>query len=59
MIRSRSSPTGGLEGRSIDIAPSRPVGRLGTWDLQLDSEPFDVGDARGPTKGALGAERIP
>ena len=54
-----SALTSTLEGRFIGNTPSGPVGLIGTWDLNLDSELFGVGSERGPITGAFGAELAP
>ena len=54
-----SALTSQLEGRFIGNTPSGPVGLIGTWDLNQDSELFGVGSERGPITGAFGAELAP
>ena len=58
-IQSHSSFTGELAGRVIGDAPSRSVGLLGAWELNLNSGRFGVGDERGRIKVAFGAEQLP
>lgn len=56
---SHSDLTGELSGRFIGNTPSGPVGMLGTWQLNVFSELFGVGEERGPIQGAFGAELAP
>ena len=56
---SHSDLTGELSGRFIGNTPSGPIGMLGTWQLNVLSELFGVGEERGPIQGAFGAELAP
>ena len=56
---SHSDLTGELSGRFIGNTPSGPVGMLGTWQLNVFSELFGVGEERGPIQGGFGAELAP
>ena len=56
---SHSDLTGELSGRFIGNTPSGPIGMLGTWQLNVFSELFGVGEERGPIQGAFGAELAP
>lgn len=56
---SHSDLTSELSGRFIGNTPSGPIGMLGTWQLNVFSELFGVGEERGPIQGAFGAELAP